>query len=66
MFKIQVKQKNLIKKKHMLYQLSTHIHIEKKKMFYQKKKKKTLPVHQNTPHVEITLSTHHKQKVLRI
>ena len=39
----------------MIYQLSTHVPIEKKKRFYQKRKK-TLLVHQNTPHV------HQKEK----
>ena len=76
MFKNSSKTKKPNNKKHTLYQLSTHISIGKKN-FYQKrkkKKKKTLPVHQNTPHVhpkkksiphvEITLSTHHKQKLL--
>ena len=75
--KIQVKQKSLIKKKikkkHMIYQLSTHVPIEKKKGSIKKEKNpsqyiKTLPTFikkkKSTPHIEITLSTHYKQKLL--
>ena len=74
--KIHVKQKSLIKKlkkKHMIYQLSTHVPIEKKKGSIKKEKKhsqyiKTLPTFikkkKSTPHIEITLSTHYKQKLL--
>ena len=51
MFKNSSKTKKPNKNTHTLYQLSTQVPVEKKKK-------------KRTPHVEITLSTHHKQKLL--
>ena len=75
MFKNSSKTRKPNNKKHTLYQLSTHISIGKKNFYQKRKKKKNTPStlkhsshsskrKKSTPHVEITLSTQCKQKLL--